>query len=307
MLEVIGGRVANPDDLSTRLQLGVIGVVPPLPTSRPSRAALPWGNDAESVAAAGRGVRAEPGPPPGADLGRARAGAGNRCMLITSACVSEGKSTLAAQLAGRCANAGLTTLLVDADLRRPAQAALLEVPAGLGLADVLAGAVEPEAAMVVIGNAGGFHLLPAGDRGPDPSRLLHGRPAGHAAGPPPRDAFDIVIVDAPPVLAVPDALMLGRWTDGAVLAVRHDTSRYPLVERARQKLASVGVPILGAVVNGVRSVDSTYGNYSYSGPSPGARPMPGRRWPDPRGCDVSAGPPRPGQGKGKVKGRPPGG
>ena len=190
-------------------------------------------------------------------------GSQRRCILITSAIGGEGKTTLAAQLAGRCANAGLLTLLVDADLRRPSLGDLLEVPEGPGLAEVLAGEVEPEAAMVVIGNAGGFHLLPAGQPGHDPSRLFHGERLAQLIGQF-RATFDVVIVDAPPVLAVPDALLLGRWTDGAVLAVRHDTSRFPLVERANRRLTSVGVPVLGAVVNGVRTMESNYGAYQYN-------------------------------------------
>ncbi len=113
--------------------------------------------------------------------------AGSRCVLITSACGGEGKTTLAAQLAGRCANAGLPTLLVDADLRRPPLGELLEVPEGPGLADVLAGEARAEGAMVVIGDAGGFHLLPAGTPGRDPSRLLQGEPARPAHGPAPGD------------------------------------------------------------------------------------------------------------------------
>ena len=62
---------------------------------------------------------------------------------------------------------------------------------------------------------------------------------------------------------MPDALTMGRWTDGAVLAVRYDTSRFPLVERANRRLAHVGVPVIGAVVNGVRTSDSYYGAYGY--------------------------------------------
>ena len=116
--------------------------------------------------------------------------------------------------------------------------------------------------MVVIGNAGGFHLLPAGTTGHDPSRLLQGDRLGQLIARF-RETFDIVIIDAPPVLAVPDALLLGRWTDGAVLAVRHDTSRFPLVERANKRLASVGVPVLGAVVNGVRPNEASYESYHY--------------------------------------------
>jgi Mrp family chromosome partitioning ATPase len=46
--------------------------------------------------------------------------------------------------------------------------------------------------------------------------------------------------------------------------VRHDTSRFPLVERANRRLASIGIPVLGAVVNGVRPMEATYGAYTYA-------------------------------------------
>lgn len=102
--------------------------------------------------------------------------------------------------------------------------------------------------------------MPAGTPKLDPSRLLQSDRLGHLLAQA-REAFDVVIVDAPPVLPVPDALTIGRWTDGAVLAVRYDMSRYPLVEKANRRLASVGVTVIGAVVNGVRVADSTYGSY----------------------------------------------
>ena len=58
-------------------------------------------------------------------------------MLITSAIGGEGKTTVAAQLAGRCGNAGMSTLLIDADLRRTTLCSMLDVPEGIGLSDVL--------------------------------------------------------------------------------------------------------------------------------------------------------------------------
>lgn len=259
LLELRAARVSDPDDLPTRVHLGVLGVVPPLPALTGSRGLRRRGDDRRRVEEFVQSLdhlRV-------ALCAGAADGEPNRSILITSAIGGEGKTTLAAQLAGRCANAGLLTLLVDADLRRPSLGDLLEVPEGPGLADVLAGEAAPEQAMVVIGNAGGFHLLPAGATGRDPSRLLHGEPLGHLIARL-RSTFDIVIVDAPPVLAVPDALLLGRWTDGAVLAVRHDTSRFPLVERAHRRLASVGIPVLGAVVNGCRTLDNSYGAYHYN-------------------------------------------
>jgi capsular exopolysaccharide synthesis family protein len=241
----------------------VIAVVPPLPSLRPTRAL--WGSRDEV-----RARRQLEEFMQSLDhlrvalcAGRTKSGERRRCILITSACSSEGKTTLAAHLAGRCANAGLSTLLIDADLRNPSLSRLLKVPDGPGLSDVLRGEVTAEAAMMVIEAGGGFHLLPAGTPGYDPSRLLQGEALPRLLAQL-RQAFDIVIMDAPPVLLVPDALTVGRCSDGALLAVRYDTSRFPLVERAHRRLAAVGVPVIGAVVNGVRTMESSYGYYSYA-------------------------------------------
>jgi Mrp family chromosome partitioning ATPase len=102
--------------------------------------------------------------------------------------------------------------------------------------------------------------MPAGTPRVDPSRLLHGDRLGKLLTAV-RESYDIVLVDAPPVLPVPDALTMGRWCDGAVLAVRYDMSRFPLVEKANRRLASVGVSVIGAVVNGVKIPESAYGSY----------------------------------------------
>lgn len=252
LLELRSGRVTHPDDLTGRFPAEVF-TVPPLPTLR--AAALDDQRrlgQVEEFAQRMDHLRVA--------LCGATAHGEGRCVMITSAMGGEGKTILAAQLAGRCANAGLSTLLIDADLRRPMLARLLEVPEQPGLVEVLAGDVEPEAALAVIGSAGGFHLLPAGGAGPDPSRLFSGPAFGELLRRL-RAAFDMVIVDTPPVLPVPDALQLGRWADGAVLAVRHDNSRSHLVERANHLLDSARIPLLGVVVNGVRAPDSAYSNY----------------------------------------------
>ena len=82
-------------------------------------------------------------------------------MLITSAIGGEGKTTLAAQLAARCGNAGMSTLLIDSDFRRAALCPLLDVPEGPGLSDMLKDeATLDEVAIPVQG--GTFYLLPCG-------------------------------------------------------------------------------------------------------------------------------------------------
>ena len=186
-----------------------------------------------------------------------------RCVLITSAVGGEGKTTLAAQLAARCGNAGMSTLLIDSDFRRASLCKLLDVPPeGPGLSDVLKDeATIDEVAIPVQG--GTFYLLPAGTPIQDTSRLLQSPKFGQLMSQL-RQHYDLIIIDSPPVLPVPDALILGRWADGAVIAARYDISRFPQVERARRQLDNAGIAVLGTVINGMRHSDSYYGRYTYS-------------------------------------------
>lgn len=287
LLEARSGRVADPDELPSRVRVEVMGVVPPLPSLRPSRALASPGSRGELRERRRLDEFVQSLDHLRVALCAGRQGGARRCVMVTSACSGEGKTTLTAHLAGRYANAGLSTLLVDADMRNPSLSRLLKVPDGPGLSDVLRGEVSAEAALTVIEAGGGFHLLPAGTPGFDPSRILQGDRLGQMIGQF-RQAFDIILLDTPPVLLVPDALTLGRWADGALLAVRYDTSRFPLVDRAQRRLAAVGVPVLGAVVNGVRTMDSAYGpgygyGYSYSYTRSGDPAGPGSAYDAPGG------------------------
>lgn len=299
LVESRSGRVADPEELFGRARLPVLGVVPPLPPSlegisRP-REELKARRKIDAfvqsldhlrvtICSSMPDARLDLDAAAGFHLDESYVATAqtHRCVLITSAVGSEGKTTLAANLAYRCANAGLRTLLIDADLRSPALSAKLGVPAGPGLVEVLRGLATLEQARVVARCDGGdpptrdvlgsglhegeFHVLGAGSDPNalpvDPNRLLVGSALGRLL----REArarYDVVLVDAPPVLPVPDALSIGPWTDGAVLAVRHDASRLPLIERAQARLAHVGVHVLGAVVNGVPGQEASYGGYGY--------------------------------------------
>ena len=257
LAELRSGRVMGPEDLPTSLQprvLGVLGVLPRPGTRNHSGSGRRHEDFARFVQSLDH-LRVV--------LCDRRDHRSRRCLLITSAMGGEGKTTLAAQLAERCVSAGLTTLLVDADLRNPTLSRMFDRTAQRGLADVLRGESSPEDAIHVIGDAGGVHFLAAGTDRADPGRLLHGEALGRFLARA-RESFDMVIVDAPPVLPVPDALTIGRWVDGAILSVRSDTSRFPLVEQADHRLAGMGVPVLGAVVNGVRNAGRAYGMHGGS-------------------------------------------
>jgi len=185
-----------------------------------------------------------------------------RCLLITSAVAGEGKTTLAGEFAISCARAGISTLVVDADLRRASMSRLVADVQGPGLGGALKGDVSPDEPVIFL-EEGCFHLLPAGTPVADPGALLKGRRISQLLAHY-RERFDLVILDSPPVLPVPDALTLGRWTDGVILVARHGFSRAPLVDRARRQIAATGIPILKTVVNGVRS-SRQYGFGEYYG------------------------------------------
>ncbi len=263
VVELHAGRVHDPEELPERLRIPVLGVVPPLPRARLAQGQLSDRDEARSRRDQDQFILSLDHLRVAICSGKPAWGRARRSVLITSACSSEGKTTLAAQLAERCVNAGLLTLLIDADIRHPTLSRMFDLPTNQGLVNVLRGEARAEEAISVIGGAGGFHFLPAGSPRVDPSRLLHDVRLSKLLASA-RESFDIVIVDAPPVLPVPDALTIGRWVDGAVLAVRFDNSRYPLVDRANRRLAAVGVPVIGAVVNGVGGSEGGYYGGYYS-------------------------------------------
>jgi succinoglycan biosynthesis transport protein ExoP len=257
LLEIKAERVADPDALSTRMQSEVYAL-PPLPTARSIRKRGPSQADDQieqfiqrldhlRFAVCGNSADLEKG----------------RCVLITSAIGREGKTTLAAQLAARCGNAGMSTLLIDADLRRTRLCEVLDIPEGLGLSDALTHDELAATDLVIPVQGGKFYLLSAGTSTPDVNSVLQNRKLGLLVAQF-RQIYDLVIIDSPPVLPVADALILGRWADGAVLAVRYDISRFPQIERARRQLDLAGICVLGTVINGMRNSDSYYGGYSYS-------------------------------------------
>ena len=165
----------------------------------------------------------------------------------------EGKTTLASQLAASLARSNKRTLLLDGDLRHPNVHIALELDLGKGLPELLRGeissdeAIQPtgiEGLFAVTGGACDYAAVTALSR-PEAANIIK-----HF-----RDSFDHVVIDAGPVLAFSDSLLLGQQSDVAIVATMRDSSRVPLVISAVEKLRSVGIRVLGAVVNGVS--DST--------------------------------------------------
>lgn len=187
-----------------------------------------------------------------------------RSLVVTSAVANEGKSTVACNLAIAMAQAGQRVILVEADLRHPSVRGYMGIEGAVGLTNVLLGEVELDDVMQEWGG-GLLEVLPGGTIAPNPSELLGS--AGMAEVIRRLEAMsDLVIFDAPPLLPVTDAAVLGVNTDGAVLVVRSGSTGRDRLERAVESLAGVGVNILGAVLNmAATKGPNAYHYYSYYG------------------------------------------
>ncbi len=175
----------------------------------------------------------------------------HQTIMVTSAMSGEGKTTLACHLAISLAQSGRKTLLIDADLRRPAIHQVFGIPGSPGLSDVLRQKADL-AHVIQRHSIKGFSILPAGEVDPQALQML----AADAAGPLLKELradYDFIVVDSAPVLPVTDALMIGPHADGALFAVRRDVSRRRKISSACERLERVGISLLGAVVIGLDS------------------------------------------------------
>jgi capsular exopolysaccharide synthesis family protein len=177
------------------------------------------------------------------------AAAQRKVIQVTSAASGDGKSLLAANLAVSAAQSGKRVLLIDADLRKPRQHQLFGLAGGPGLAAVLAGttawyqAIQPSA-------VAGLSLLPSGPRPANPAELLTA-PRFAELLQSLREAYDLVLVDTPALLAVTDPSVVAPRVDGVLLNVRADGNGPLPSERARELLADLEAPVIGVVVNGM--------------------------------------------------------
>src|ERR1035437_267429 len=173
-----------------------------------------------------------------------------RVIALTSANPQEGKTTVASNLALALAEIGRKVLLIDADLRKPRLHEIFNVSNAWGLSDLLDGTKPPEGleAMVAGTVYRDLYVLPAGSAASSISNLLHS-PRALDLLQRMRREFDMVIIDTPPMLQMPDARVLGRLADAVILVVRSASTTKETVAAAGQRLAEDGTRLLGTVLN----------------------------------------------------------
>jgi capsular exopolysaccharide synthesis family protein len=184
-----------------------------------------------------------------------------KVIAVTSSIPSEGKTTIAINLASTLAEAGFSVCLVDADLRRPSIATALGMIAPVGLTSVLIHQISLSEALQ---NAGGnFYVLTSGPIPPNPSEVLassYMREVIRNLS----EKVDFVIIDTAPLLPVADGSEIAALSDGILLVARwHETTEVQ-VRRAALTLARVDAKVLGVVLNRVpMKANAGYG-YGYS-------------------------------------------
>ncbi|MDT4913786.1 MAG: tyrosine-protein kinase, partial [Pseudonocardiales bacterium] len=181
-----------------------------------------------------------------------------RSFVITSAGQGEGKSTTVANLALLISRAGKRVAIVDGDLRKPTLASFFNATSDFGLSDVLTGRSKLGTVMQPIAGEQ-IAVLASGPTVARPSELLSS-PAMEQVLAQLRSEFDLVIVDSPPVLAITDALLVGKHTDGMIVVTRMRRTTRSGLRRSLEAVERVHAQLLGVVINGaVDAVDKRYG------------------------------------------------
>jgi capsular exopolysaccharide synthesis family protein len=173
-----------------------------------------------------------------------------RVIVVTSPKPTDGKSTVAANLAAAIAIGGQPVTLIDGDLRRPTVADSLAMVDGAGLTDVLVGRVSAAQVMQDHPDVPGLRVLASGAIPPNPSELLGSQAMRTLIGELARDAM--VIIDAPPLLPVTDAAVLTRSADGAIIVITHGGTLDTELTASLNHVSTVHGRTLGIVFNRMR-------------------------------------------------------
>lgn len=274
-------RIRHRRDLQALTGASPLGVVPfdPAARQRPLVSADPGGPRAEAFRSLRTNLHfVDVDRPP-------------RSFVVTSPLPGEGKSTTSCNIALTLAQAGARVVLVDGDLRKPRASTYLGLDGAAGLTDVLTRQRGIHEVLVEL-EGGRMAVLPAGPLPPNPSELLGSRQMISLLATL-ENTYDLVVIDAAPLLPVTDAAVIASAADGALLLVRHGRTRREEIEQGLQALSAANARLLGTVLtfaphgrrHGDRGYGHGYGGYedrgaasrTAPGPHPAATQVPPRR------------------------------
>lgn len=185
-----------------------------------------------------------------------------KTILVTSSATSEGKSTISANLACLFAEEGKRVLLIDSDLRRPTMHFTFRVNNTVGLSNILTlQSILDEA--IKHTEIPCLDIITSGPIPINPAELL-GSTSFEVTLNLLKETYDMIILDAPPILAVTDAQLIAAQTDGTILVVDTGVTKKEAASKAKELLEAAHAKILGVVMNNFKMEKSQY-SYSYYG------------------------------------------
>ncbi len=188
----------------------------------------------------------------------------SKTFVVASSLPQEGKTTTATNLAIAVAQANQRVALVEADLRRPKVSEYLRLEAAVGVTTILIGRASVEDALQTWGDSG-LAVLTSGAIPPNPAELLQSHAMADLLADL-RKRFEVIIIDAPPLLPVTDTALLTAQADGAILVVRHGKTTRDEVQQSVDRITAVGGRLLGTVLNmaPVKGPDAYSYGYGYA-------------------------------------------
>ena len=267
LVDILDNTVRNPDDVSRSLNLPVLGTLPVVKNwSKRLSAVITNGgslgtaitlgaSEDHAISAFTESIRTLRNNILLADFDRRL-----RMILVTSPSPAEGKSTTAAHLAIAHAEQGKKTLLVDGDLRRPSVHRKFGFTANSGLSSVLLGEVKWPQVLFKPEGIPDLDILPAGPPSRRASELVGAGISGLLEEI--SQEYDLVVLDAPPLLGFAEALQMATCVDGVIVVARAGDTNRKAIESVVNTLKRLRVNVLGVVLNEVKR-DSSDGYYHY--------------------------------------------
>jgi len=199
-----------------------------------------------------------------------------KTVLVTSAVVGEGKSTVTGFLAITAARKHMRTLVIDCDLRRPSMHLLLDLPRERGVTEALAEGV-PIRNTIKKTNLDKLDIITAGKISSSPAELFEASTIGEFLSEL-KFYYDLILIDCAPILPVSDPMMLAQVVDGVLIVIKAGDTQRELVGRATEIIQTGSSRILGVVMNNMKRALPYYyhsSHYSYqyetSPPSAGSK------------------------------------
>lgn len=186
----------------------------------------------------------------------------NNVLMISGASPNAGKTFISTNLAAIIASTGKKILFIDADLRKGDVHKMLGFSESAGLSNILSGQKKIEDVVTTVKNAG-FDYISRGNIPPNPAELLmHPRFENLLTWA--TNNYELVIIDTPPILAVTDAAIIGKYAGTTLLVARFESNTVKEISVSIKRFEQSGIAIKGCILNGVVRKASSYYSYGYN-------------------------------------------